>query len=84
MDTAGNSSPDSGLASPPGSAAPTLIVGVKSDILFPVWQQRELADLLGETNPAVSYSEIDSPYGHDTFLIELDAIGAPIRSHLSR
>lgn len=63
--------------------APTLIVGVKSDILFPVWQQRELAKLLGETHPRVVYSEIDSPYGHDAFLIELDAIGASVRTHLS-
>ena len=63
--------------------APTLIVGVTSDILFPVWQQRELATLLGETNSSVSYSEIDSPYGHDTFLIELEAIGDPVRDHLA-
>ncbi len=63
--------------------APTLIIGVTSDILFPVWQQRELAKLLGEANSSVTYAEIDSPYGHDTFLIELDAIGSPVRSHLS-
>ena len=62
---------------------PVLVVGVTSDILFPVWQQRELAKLLGEVNSSVTYSEIDSPYGHDTFLIELEAIGDPIRTHLS-
>jgi homoserine O-acetyltransferase len=63
--------------------APTLVVGVTSDILFPVWQQRELATLLGEVNSSVTYSEIDSPYGHDTFLIELEAIGDPVRHHLA-
>ena len=63
--------------------APTLVVGVTSDILFPVWQQRELAKLLGKFNSSVSYSEIDSPYGHDTFLIELEAIGDPVRHHLA-
>ena len=77
---------DESISSPATLAsieAPTLIVGVKSDILFPVWQQRELAKLLGETHPRVVYSEIDSPYGHDAFLIELDAIGASVRTHLS-
>ncbi|MFP6641691.1 MAG: homoserine O-acetyltransferase [Myxococcota bacterium] len=62
---------------------PALVVGVKSDILFPVWQQRELATLLGDANVSVTYSEIDSPYGHDTFLIELDSLGGPVRTHLA-
>ena len=26
--------------------SPTMIIGVKSDILFPVWQQRQLAEQL--------------------------------------
>ena len=63
---------------------PALIVGVKSDILFPVWQQRELASLMREAGVSVIYSEIDSPYGHDTFLIELETVGEPIRSLLER
>ena len=62
---------------------PALVVGVKSDVLFPVWQQRELATLLGDANVPVTYSEIDSPYGHDTFLIELDSLGGPVRTHLA-
>jgi homoserine O-acetyltransferase len=63
--------------------APALILGVKSDILFPVWQQRELAHLLEEAGNAVTYVELDSPYGHDTFLIELDRLAAAIVPHLS-
>ena len=62
--------------------APTLVIGVKSDILFPVWQQRELAQLLEQARVPVSYVELDSPYGHDTFLIEIDAVGEALRNHL--
>ena len=51
--------------------APALIIGVKSDILFPVWQQRELAALLEAETIPVTYVELDSPYGHDTFLLSL-------------
>lgn len=62
---------------------PTLVVGVTSDILFPVWQQRELATLLGDANVPVTYCELDSPYGHDTFLIELESLGDAVRTHLA-
>ena len=63
--------------------ATALIIGVKSDILFPVWQQRELARLLEEAEIPVTYVELDSPYGHDTFLIEVDQVGAALRGLLA-
>lgn len=48
---------------------PTLILGVQSDILFPVEQQREMAECLRlNGNENVSYYEIDAPHGHDSFL----------------
>ena len=62
--------------------ARTLVIGVKSDILFPVWQQRELAGLLEGADVTVTYVELDSPYGHDTFLIEVDRVGAALRDLL--
>ena len=63
--------------------APALVIGVKSDILFPVWQQRELAGLLEAEALPVTYLELDSPYGHDTFLIEVEQVGAALGAHLS-
>ncbi|MDE0886162.1 MAG: homoserine O-acetyltransferase [Myxococcota bacterium] len=63
-------------------AAPALVIGVKSDILFPVWQQRELAHLLEDSGNRVTYVELDSPYGHDTFLIEVDRVGEALAAHL--
>ena len=47
-----------------------LIIGVTTDILFPLRQQRELADSLSATNTEVDHVEIDSPNGHDAFLID--------------
>jgi len=48
---------------------PTLVLGVQSDVLFPVEQQRELADALRAAgNQEVTYYELGGVWGHDTFL----------------
>lgn len=61
---------------------PTLVIGVRSDILFPAWQQRELAELLERAGTQVAHVELEAPYGHDTFLIEKEAVGGPMRRFL--
>jgi homoserine acetyltransferase len=66
------------------SRHPVLILGVQSDILFPYEQQKELAEALRRNgNKQVSYYELDSPYGHDTFLIDLQNVGGAIRGFLT-
>lgn len=51
------------------SHIPTLVLGVQSDILFTVEQQREVADALRMAgNEHVSYYELGGVWGHDTFL----------------
>ena len=53
----------------PLSNTPTLVLGVQSDILFTIDQQREVADALRMTgNKNVSYYELGGVWGHDTFL----------------
>lgn len=47
-----------------------LVIGISSDVLFPVSEQKYLAD----TMPNAVYQEIDSFYGHDGFLIETEKI----------
>ena len=48
---------------------PILVLGVQSDILFPVDQQREVADALRMIgNHGVRYYELGGTWGHDTFL----------------
>lgn len=66
------------------SNTPTLIIGAQSDILFPIDQQRELAECLRMTgNQKVRYSELDSPTGHDSFLIDVENVGGQIKGFLS-
>jgi len=50
--------------------AQVLVVGIESDQLFPTEEQRFLAKHI----PTASYAEIQSDYGHDGFLIEVDQI----------
>ena len=73
-----------GLA--PLANTPTLVLGVASDILFPAWQQREIADTLRRTgNADVTHVELGqdkSVYGHDTFLLDLDGVGGSVGEFL--
>lgn len=61
---------------------PSLVIGVTSDVLFPSWQQRELAEMLAEGGAEVRHVELDAPYGHDTFLIDLEGVGGAMKRHL--
>lgn len=67
-----------------------LVVGVESDILFPVWQQREIAEVLRSTSldkDNIHYFELGtdiSNFGHDTFLLSLDDIGPPVKDFLTK
>ena len=74
-----------GLA--PLSNTPTLVMGVASDILFPAWQQREIADTLKRTgNRQVTHLELGedkSIFGHDTFLLDLENVGGALRGFLA-
>lgn len=62
--------------------ANTLVMGISSDILYPTYQQRQIHSLIAGNGVACSYVEIDSPHGHDAFLINIDQVGEPIRNFL--
>ncbi len=55
--------------------AKTLCIGITSDILFPVVEQKYVA----ENIPGAQYVEIDSFYGHDGFLIESELVTGAVR-----
>ena len=65
---------------------PTLVMGVASDILFPSWQQREVAEVLRAAgNRSVTHIELGedvSLFGHDTFLLDLKHIGGNLQRFL--
>ena len=49
---------------------PTLVVSIDSDVLYWPWEQREVARLVPNARLAV----MDSPHGHDAFLIDVDRL----------
>jgi len=62
---------------------PTLVLGVQSDILFNVDQQREVADALRLAgNKEVSYYELGGVWGHDTFLLDVRNVGGSVKGFL--
>lgn len=60
--------------------AKTLIIGISSDILFPVQEQKFLAKHI----KGADYQEIDSFYGHDGFLTEAKVISELFRDFYSK
>ena len=64
-------------------SAPALIVSVSSDGLYHPHQQSDLHDLLVANSVPSEYHVLDSPHGHDGFLIEFDRM-APIISEFVR
>ncbi|MGI9204144.1 MAG: homoserine O-acetyltransferase MetX [Woeseiaceae bacterium] len=50
-----------------------MVIGVTTDLLFPIRQQRELAEGLRAEVPNVEFVELDCIKGHDSFLVEMDA-----------
>ena len=56
--------------------AQTLVIGISSDGLFPVNEQQYLAQHIEEAY----YTEIDSYYGHDGFLVETEKLTTVIKA----
>jgi homoserine O-acetyltransferase/O-succinyltransferase len=55
--------------------AKTLVVGIDTDILFPVHEQKFLAAHI----PGATYIELTSLYGHDGFLVEFEQLDSVIK-----
>ncbi len=51
----------------------SMVIGVRTDILFPLHQQRELAAGLADVSPNSEFVVLDCIRGHDSFLVEMDA-----------
>lgn len=48
-----------------------LIIGVDSDILFPIDQQKEIADGMTKAGKNVKFEVLNSIQGHDSFLVDV-------------
>jgi len=49
-----------------------LLIAFKSDWLYPAYQTREIVRACKQAHLDVSYCEINSTYGHDAFLLEVE------------
>lgn len=61
-----------------------LLIPFSSDWLFPPYQARELADALCRVGADVTYACVDSPAGHDAFLLEPEALRRFIEPFIAR
>ena len=61
-----------------------LIMSFSSDWLFPTQQSKELVKALVKTGKDVSFCEIESPCGHDAFLLEFETQTKIIKSFLAK
>ena len=58
--------------------AKTLVVGISSDLLFPIHEQQFLAAHI----PNAQFKVISSVYGHDGFLVEFEQFKQIVRNFL--
>lgn len=64
-------------------AARTLVIGVETDILFPLRQQKEIADVLRELGRDVHLETLPSLQGHDAFLVDEERFAPVLRRFLN-
>jgi homoserine O-acetyltransferase len=59
-----------------------LAIGANTDILFPVEQQQQIADGLRAGGADTRFIGMDSPQGHDAFLVDYDRFGPAVAQFL--
>jgi homoserine O-acetyltransferase/O-succinyltransferase len=62
-----------------GITADTLLIGIRTDILFPPGHVRQSADAIAAGGGRARYWELNSPHGHDAFLKEFDRLDDVLR-----
>jgi homoserine O-acetyltransferase/O-succinyltransferase len=61
-----------------------LVIGVESDLLFSIAEQRAVARSLDKAGVTTSFRPLSCIEGHDSFLIDVERFGREIRAFLSR
>lgn len=60
-----------------------LVIGVHEDHLFPLEQQKQVAEVLTAAGVATKFIEMNSPHGHDAFLVEHEAFTQALKRFLN-
>lgn len=61
----------------------TLAIGVHTDILFPLQQQQQIADGLRAGGNEAAFLALESPQGHDAFLVDIARFGPAVQGFLA-
>jgi homoserine O-acetyltransferase len=61
-----------------------LVIGVESDMLFALDEQRHIAKSFEEAGAVTSFAPLDCIEGHDSFLIDLERFGREMSAFLNR
>jgi len=61
-----------------------MVIGVSTDILFPLQQQEQIAEGLEAAGASVEFVALDSPQGHDAFLVDIENYSKAIGGFLDR
>ncbi len=60
-----------------------LVLGATTDILFPLHQQEQIAQGLSRGGAQTQFMPLDSPQGHDAFLVDIEKFAPPIQTFLN-
>jgi homoserine O-acetyltransferase len=60
-----------------------LVIGVETDILFPIEQQSEIAEGLRRSGTDTRFAALPSPQGHDAFLVDFERFGPLIEDFMA-
>ena len=67
-----------------GTLVKVLVISFKSDWLYPAYQSKEIVKACKLANVETTYCEIDSTYGHDAFLLEVEEESHLIKHFLKK
>ncbi|HPT39422.1 MAG TPA: homoserine O-acetyltransferase [Candidatus Omnitrophota bacterium] len=67
-----------------GVSAKVLVISFKSDWLYPAYQSKEIVKACKLAGIETTYCEVDSTYGHDAFLLEVEEESHLIKHFLKK
>ena len=66
-----------------GGLEQVLVIGVESDLLYPIHEQAAIAESFEQAGVKVRFSRLPSIEGHDAFLVDIPRFDAEIRAFLA-